>query len=466
MQHRADRRQLLGSALAVAAAVAMPALRVGAADETIVIVGAGLAGLVAAHRLRQAGRRVILLEARQQPGGRVRTLRAPFAPGHHGEAGPARIADNHDGVLHWVGVAGLELVPFAPPGAAPLLVMDRQRAPAADLAPWALHLRPDERGLTQAALLQSYLRDLPADLADPDPDDSSYRRWAALDRLSWPDFLGARGASPTAVRLLTLGADAQDLSALYVLRQIALHRGVRRYYKIAGGMDRLPRRLAARLGGALRYGHAVRRIDQGARQLRITCRVGGQDTTIDADRLVLALPFSLLRHIDIVPGWSPAKRAAIAGLGYYAAVRILMATARPPGGAGWVRTDRPAELWDAGYGEADGMLSVTLGGRIGLAMNALATADCLAVGQGCIADAFPDAATDQAHAALQRWALDPWSRGAYAACAPGEMARLMPAVARPEGRIHFAGEHTSAFMSWMEGAVRSGERVAAEIRGV
>jgi monoamine oxidase len=80
----------------------------------VVIVGAGLAGLTAALELREAGHDVTILEARTQPGGRVRTLRAPFADGLHAELGAARIPDTHTFTLKYIREFGLELAPFQP----------------------------------------------------------------------------------------------------------------------------------------------------------------------------------------------------------------------------------------------------------------------------------------------------------------------------------------------------------------
>ena len=80
-----------------------------------------------------------------------------------------------------------------------------------------------------------------------------------------------------------------------------------------------------------------------------------------------------------------------------------------------------------------------------------------------VSTTFPDLRTSFDKGAIYRWALDPWSRGAFAVFHPGQMASMMPEMPRPEGQIHFAGEHTSSWMGWMEGALESGERVASEI---
>jgi monoamine oxidase len=65
--------------------------------------------------------------------------------------------------------------------------------------------------------------------------------------------------------------------------------------------------------------------------------------------------------------------------------------------------------------------------------------------------------------ASKAWEEDPWARGAYTSLGVGQMFGLMPHVARPEGRIYFAGEHASAWHGWMQGALESGNRAAREI---
>ena len=95
---RIGRRRFLKAALSAAAAlsagrsIAQTRPAPSQSGETILVVGAGLSGLVTAHRLREAGKRVIVIEARGVPGGRVRTVRE-FDGGLYGELGAARIAD-------------------------------------------------------------------------------------------------------------------------------------------------------------------------------------------------------------------------------------------------------------------------------------------------------------------------------------------------------------------------------------
>jgi monoamine oxidase len=77
---------------------------------------------------------------------------------------------------------------------------------------------------------------------------------------------------------------------------------------------------------------------------------------------------------------------------------------------------------------------------------------------------YPEIAGTVTRTASTSWDDDPEARGAYACPGPGQMRTLLPAIARAEGRVHFAGEHTSAWAQWMQGALESGLRAAREIR--
>jgi len=223
----------------------------GNPGNAIVIVGAGLAGLRAADLLRRAGRQVVVLEARERAGGRVMTVRSPFDDGLHAEAGPIRIAGAHQAVLRAVRSFGLTLTPFASSQGSPVVAIQGKALPAAEVG-----------GADQAELLDRYIGVLPDDLAEPAATADSYTRWRSYDRLSWPDYLRSRGAPPEAITRMTVGGDATDLSALFVLRQFAMLRRSTQRYKISGGMDLLPRAMASALGNVVRYNAAVVRVSE------------------------------------------------------------------------------------------------------------------------------------------------------------------------------------------------------------
>ena len=336
------------------------------AGEPVVVVGAGLAGLRAADLLRKAGRQVVVLEARERAGGRVLTIRSPFDDRLHAEAGPIRIAGVHQAVLRTARSLGLTLTPFAPSQGSAVVAIQGSPARAAEVARGALtrDLKPDDRGLDQAALLERYVGTLPGDLAEPAATAESYARWQAYDRVTWPDYLRSRGASPEAITLMTVGGDATGLSALYVLRQFAMLRRSTQRYKIQGGMDLLPRALASALGNVVRYNAPVVRVTRQsvgragggpvpARRFRVEYRANARVESLTASRIIFAIPFSTLRDIEIRPRLSTAKEKAIAQLSYYSVTRFLLQSRqrfwRAADLSGSARTDRSTEVWDSTF---------------------------------------------------------------------------------------------------------------------
>jgi monoamine oxidase len=91
--------------------------------------------------------------------------------------------------------------------------------------------------------------------------------------------------------------------------------------------------------------------------------------------------------------------------------------------------------------------------------------ESLALGISAAADAFPDVRQAFERGVVHQWGRERWSRGSIVAFRPGQMTSIMPAIGEPEDRLHFAGEHTSSWMGWMEGALESGERAAREVLG-
>jgi monoamine oxidase len=426
-------------------------------EDPIVIVGAGLAGLRAADLIRAGGRQVIVLEARPGPGGRVRTLRAPFSDGLHGEAGAARIASVHGRVLRIAAEHRLGLMPFAPASGAPVIATKagRWRLPD-DLknVSAAFKLTSGETGHAPGALLRRYVGEALADVKDPSaPSADALERWRPYDRVTWPAWLASRGASPGAVALMTLGGDSRELSALYVLRQMALLGGTNEFHRIEGGMERLVRVLANRLLDSVRYNAPVTRVDQSTDAVSVGYLQAGRGITVKASRVIFTNPFSTLRRVSIHPELPPAKARVIADVPYYPATRVVVQAKtrfwEADGLSGAARTDDPAEIWDAASDQtgAAGLLAATGSGNPRDAFDR----------------AFPGSARRFDREASVSWGQEPWSLGAFAVFRPGQMTAFAPEIARPEGRLHFAGEHTSPWMGWMEGALESAERVAREV---
>jgi len=155
------------------------------------------------------------------------------------------------------------------------------------------------------------------------------------------------------------------------------------------------------------------------------------------------------------------RRRGTPGVGLQAKTRFW----EDAGLSGVARTDQPLETWDCSYDvpATAGILGATVGGRIGSSLGALTRSRALARGVDLVAQPFPDLRRAYQKGAVYRWAVDPWARGAFAVFHPGQMTAMMLEVGRAEDRLHFAGEHTSSWMGWMEGALESGERAAREV---
>jgi monoamine oxidase len=440
------------------------------ADPPVVIVGAGLAGLRAADLLHKAGIPVIVLEARARSGGRVVTARAPFDDGLHAEAGPTRFAGAHASVLRAARAYKLPIVPLAVSGADVTAVSGRPVSTVQGQRAWMLDLKPDERMTAPAELLNRYVGNLPRELGDPGASWSAFARWEAYERVTWPEWLRSRGASPDAIKLMTVGGDSSSVSALYVLRQYAMLRASTQRYSIGGGLDRLPGAIAASLAGIVRYNAPVVRVERQSSQFRVDYREGAAVRSVSAARVVFAIPTGTMMQIEVRPRLSRPKERAIQQLSYYDGVRFLLQVKHPfwkAGGlSGSARTDRATEIWDAASDQAAssrGILGATVGGEIGRRALGLTPEASLSEGVDLVADAFPGIRSEFEKGTVYRWSAEPWTRGAFAVYRPGQMTTLMPVLASAENGLHFAGEHTSVWTGWMEGALESGERAAREV---
>src|SRR5215475_12275912 len=459
------------------------------ASKKVIIIGAGLAGLSAAFELSRMGHEVTLLEARIRPGGRVYTLREHFSDGMYAEAGAARIPDNHHRTLKYIKLFGLTLDPFEPGNLAQVAYIRGRRikipageeTPLADL-PGAL--TPDERKRSLADLWERYVAPVFKELGDPAakgwPPDSLKK----YDLVTFAEFLRRQGLSPDAIALMEAPyykPEDDTISALWSLREARLLRAQRRDYKISGGNDLLPKAFAARLARKIRYGAQVVKIEWDASRVSVLYRQAGETNRLTADYLICAIPLTLLRRIEVSPPFSPEKRRVIEQHSYESATRVFLQTKRlrwqGEGLSGFGFSDHPEAIWRPTFNQSNGqMANGQMGGR-DILVSYLTGAPARRVAAmnederitstlNRFEKIFPGLRKNFEGGASFCWDEDEWALGAYAILKPQEMFSLLPHVARPDGRVHFAGEHASAWPGWMQGALESGNRAAKEINAV
>jgi monoamine oxidase len=475
-----DRREFLQlssmTALALSASrlhrlpVGSAAVRKGP-PKRVTILGAGMAGLAAGLELVHAGHDATILEAQLRPGGRVYTIRAPFSDGLYAEAGAGRIPSTHDLTLDYVKRFRLELEPFFPQSGSEVFLWRGQRqivpyGQEPDLTRLNANFTTAERkvgigGLSKKYLgpLQEKVRALPAD-AWPLPS------LAWMGEISLGDYLRQQGASADAVQYLSEGFESDSL--LDFVHDSVSH-AAPMLWKIRGGNDHLPQAMADALRENIRYGAIVARIAQNLAGVEVTYTNAGSHHTILADYVICTLPFTVLREIEVHPQWTASKAFAIKNL-YMGPVARVYAQSRSrfweaDGRNGFASVDQAMEIWSPTYNQP---------GKRGIVMSYIY--EDLAVrysgmGEGAQVETSLDL-FEQVHPGMRKnfelattwsWLNHPYSKGAFMVTKPGQFRTVVPYVSVPEGRIHFAGEHTSPWPGWIQGALHSGLRTAREI---
>jgi monoamine oxidase len=468
---------------AASAGVGTPALLTAlppkAPAKKVLVAGGGLAGLSAAYELMQAGHEVIVLEARDRPGGRVLTLRDSFSDGLYAEAGAEMFGDTHDFVHRYVKQFGLTLMPA--PNATKLLALyylkgKRVLNRHAGLE-WPMELPADEQKMLPYDLGKKYIEPAVADIGDPlSPGWPSPEVLEKYDRVSMAELLRRRGASAEAITLLQLAySDSWDNgtepdSSLCLLRDEAIGRSPGISQRIAGGNDRLPHALADKLGNRIQYRTALARIEQDGKQVTVTVTQNGRHHKLTAGYLVCAIPFPVLRSIQVAPAFSAGKQRAIQELRYLSVARVFLQTKSrfwtASGLSGYAATDLPiGTTWDCSLGEGSnrGILECYTSGQTARRFAALPERQRVQAAIENLETVFPGTRDSFEKAVSVDWDADPLARGAFAWFKRGQMSEIMPHVATREGRVFFAGEHTSPYFGWMQGALQSGNRVAAEV---
>jgi monoamine oxidase len=432
-----------------------------------------VAGLTAAYELREAGNRVTVLEARNRPGGRVHTLR-DFKDGLYAEAGAVWILNNHEHVLNYLKLFDVAVDAFVPADVDVFYHVKGMSLPAMQVHKSldSLGLRADEGAMGLGKLFARYLGPALQRVEGVD----SIHRLDEFDQVTLADFLRRQGASEDAITLLklgtadTLGDGADEISAAYFLRDVALARGKTVTYAVRGGSDLLPQAFASRLKDDIIFGAAVRKIQQNGKGVLITIERDGTRAVVEADYTICALPFSVLKTIIVDPPFSPVKQKAIDELPYTSVTRTYLQTRKrywkTHGLPKVVLTDLPIKsVRDATMNQPGdrGILESFIAGHEARKVAAMTNEERLKHLVSQTETLFPGIREHLEAQTQFSWDGEPWSLGAYMWFRPGQLASLVDTAASPEGRVYFAGDHTSFWPAWMQGAVQSGTRVALEV---
>jgi monoamine oxidase len=430
---------------------------------SVIVAGAGLAGLAAARALEGRGAAVTVVEARGGVGGRVWTLRDTFAARQHAEAGADLIEEEQEHVVALAKGLGLELSRILRDGFGFYGPDDRGR-------------RRIHRGPSAFARVGAYLQPLVKDFK------LAEQRWdspvaAAIGRrsvMAWLEQAGAPKAIKAGVRGLRgfFLADPEDLSLLPLVEQFAESGppGQTKVFRVKGGNDRLATAIVRKLKGAVLLDTIVRRIVQHDDRVTVTIEgLGKPHTEITAKYVVCALPASTARGVIFEPSLPEPQQDAIGHLRYGCATRLLLQFDR----RFWRRRGRPnafgtdletGAVWEGNEQQAgpQGILSLLAGGRASRALQDIVHAE----GERGVVKRLEWLGRPSRLLAAQTivWDHDPWARGGYAYFDPAFHPVWRAWLARPSGRVVFAGEHTSIkYQGYINGAVETGFRAAAEI---
>jgi monoamine oxidase len=445
------------------------------AKPRVAVIGAGLAGLTAARTLKRAGVEVTLYEASSRVGGRVHSVVGQFGPGLVAELGGEFIDSGHSDLLELVREFGLPLIDTEA-GSEQSLVQSYY---------FGGEHYSEEQVIREFEPLAERMR---ADAAVLSPEISSASHTAIdaeFDRMSIAEYLQRIGANGWLRRLLEVaylteyGAEIAEQSSLNLLTMLSFDTddGFHIFgdsderYKIRGGNDLIARALAAELGARIEFEHrlvAVRAQGSGF-CLEFNCAIGGK--SVAADFVVLAIPFTVLREIDLALDLPAEKRRAINTLGYGTNEKLIVGLRSPvwrdQGRDGGMYSDRAFQTgWDSGRLQGGGSsYCFFLGGNTGAE---LTKSDPVLATQQYLREADPmfpgmlDAYTGVARAT--DWRVNPLVRGSYSCFKPGQWTTIAGWEGMPVGNLHFAGEHCSAdFQGYMNGAVETGRRAAEAI---
>jgi monoamine oxidase len=465
---RDERREFLRASLAASAGLLMSGGMVLARQpkqgaKRVVVIGGGFAGLSCAFELQAAGYDVTVVEARGRVGGRVLSF-TDYIPGGVCEGGAELIGSNHPA---WVGYAdrfGLSFLDVSDYDLDYPVILDGKRlAEGEGGALW--------EGMEAAV---QPLNGLAATIKGDEPWDHPNAR--DLDFQNTKAWIDRMVSDPLVNRGLTVqfmadnGQDPAMQSLLGNLAMIAGGGGEKFWtesevYRCKGGNQQLAHKLAEGIGSdRIITGLSAREIKVKKDGAVVTCSDG---RTIECDDVVLAVPPTVWKKIQVEPALPPALQIQMGSNVKYLA-RLKSRFWAEKGLAPDALTDGDVSMtWDGtdGQGLKEGAVMVAFsGGRASEACRAKKGKEADPAYAERLEAIYPGFREQFVDARFMDWPSDPLAGASYSFPAPSEVTRVGPILREGVGRLHFAGEHCSyAFVGYMEGALRSGTSLAKRL---
>ncbi|QBJ98020.1 FAD-dependent oxidoreductase [Rhodococcus sp. ABRD24] len=443
-------------------------------DVDYCVVGAGFAGLSAALRLKQSGRSVALLEARDRLGGR--TFTETRDDGVWIDRGGAWVGPGQDRIYALMDEFGIPTYQQYTDGDAMMVVDGKQYRYRGTI--------PMTMSTWAVANLGAVFLEL-GELCKTIPLDAPWeaKRAAEWDRISLAKWLDDNVVSRPARELLEMAiagcytSAASEVSFLFVLYQMASGggpgfvlgvEGAAQDARPVGGMGAIYRAMAAELGRSIHLSQPVRSIEQD--DDGVTLRTA--QLKVRARRAVVAVPIAIASQIHYepmlpvdrsllhqrMPSGSILKIAALYDEPFWRADGLSGQSAAP-GSPAMVTIDAGTDV------PAPGVMCIIVEGPPARALASMADGDRRAAVVGALAERFGKRAAAPIDYVEQNWTTEEYSGGGMLSHAPtGVLTEFGSALREPCGRIHWAGTETSSVMcGWIDGAVRSGERAAREV---
>lgn len=405
----------------------------------VVVVGAGFAGLMAAWRLHESGHAVTVLEARDRVGGRVWSQELePGNPQTRIERGAEFILADYDLMASTMDAFGLTLAPMG----------------------MSYYMR-EPRGVDTTPSAVAAAAEIVAKLARRAPDDTSLA--AVIEGVALSGAVDEAALAALRSRIEVTNACPADRLAASSGADVTVAFEPKPSYRVAGGNQRLAIALHQELGDVVRLGEVVQRIAWGDDECRVVTETG----EIEADVVVLATPMAITRELTfdpLLPRWK-LDAWSRAGLGHAAKLHLPFTAGAPL--TEWSAVQNVPErfwTWTATdeTGQVQPMLHCFSGS--GPALDALAVEAGPSTWAERAAALRADLSLDVERAVVTTWSDEPFSREAYTAVTIETGRGDEELLQRPVSSLYFAGEHTAGdWAGLMEGALRSGERAAAEV---